>query len=68
MDKIAQRMRLLWLLCILFIYFIIRSYLDGNSELIFFWIIFLMLYIASLILMHIVFRTWQKRASTEVSY
>jgi len=62
MDKLSSRIRLLWLLCILFIYFIIRSLLENDTELAIFWTLFLILYIISLIIMHIVFRTLEKRA------
>ena len=61
MDKLTQRMQLLWLLSIYFIFRIIRSFVENKSDEMILWTLFLIIYIISLIIMMFVVYNWKKR-------
>ena len=61
MDKLTQRMQLLWLLSIYFIYRVIRAFIENNSDEMILWTLFLIIYIISLIIMLFVVNNWKKR-------
>jgi len=61
MDKLTQRMQLLWLLSIYFIYRIIRAFIENKSDEMILWTLFLIIYIISLIIMLFVVNNWKKR-------
>ena len=65
MNKLQQRMQLLWLLCIYFIYRIIRASIENNNEELILWALFLIIYVISLVIMMFVVKNWQKRAKEE---
>ena len=65
MNKLQQRMQLLWLLSIYFIYRIIRASIENNNEELILWALFLIIYVISLVIMMFVLKNWQKRAKEE---
>ena len=65
MNKLQQRMQLLWLLSIYFIYRIIRASIENNNEELTLWTLFLIIYVISLVIMMFVVKNWQRRAKVE---
>jgi len=65
MDKLTQRMQLLWLLSIYFIFRIIRSFVENKSDEMILWSLFLIIYVISLFCMMFVVNNWKKREEFE---
>ena len=61
MNKLQNRIRLLSLLSILFIYRVIYAYFVENDSLVaIMWLLFAIIYIFSLIILYFVAQRWQK--------
>ena len=60
MDKWSSRIRLLFLLTILFIWFFIREIVENNVFYALFWIIFTLIYVISLTILYLLVKKSEK--------
>jgi hypothetical protein len=65
MTKLQNRMRILSLLTIFFIYRAIISYFEKNNVAIVIWTLISIVYTISLIILYFIIKKWQKEISNE---
>ena len=60
MDKLSSRIRLLFLLSILFLYFAFRDL--NNPESFYFWLLFAIVYLISIAILYFATKKWKNKA------